>query len=250
MAGTSTRSNPPRTRKRVDSDTNSPKRAKDTTTTSTNLLKRAKDGSAFTRCEECNKDVPVVLIDMHNCSLDSKLKMSLDATVVKKAVETKKPAAPRKKGVKSAPKANNKLKDPNMPKRPQTAFFLFMDDFRKSFKESHPDNKKVGVVSKEGGERWNSMPDEEKKVYLDRAAQLKEEYLKAVQKLNSENENGEDEQEDGEKAELKPDSENENNEEDQGEIETGEEDEKVEEQLDSANENEQDKQEESDKGED
>ncbi|KAF5180233.1 High mobility group b protein [Thalictrum thalictroides] len=199
--------------------------------------------------EECKKDVPVVLIDMHNCSLDSKLKMSLDSTVVKKAVETKKPAPPRKKGVKSAPKAK-KSKDPNMPKRPQTAFFLFMDDFRKSFKESHPDNKKVGVVSKEGGERWKNMPDEEKKVYLDRAAELKREYEKAVEKLNSENENGEEEQEDDEKAEEKPDSENENNEEDQGEMETGDEDEKVEEQLDSANVNEQDKQEESDKGED
>lgn len=27
--------------------------------------------------EACNKDVPVVLIDMHSCSLDSKIRMNL-----------------------------------------------------------------------------------------------------------------------------------------------------------------------------
>lgn len=67
-----------------------------------------------------------------------------------------------------------KVKDPNMPKRPPTAFFLFMwasvfvvlvvsllinmvyfvlihilcfrDDFRKEYKESNPDSKNVSVV--------------------------------------------------------------------------------------------------------
>ncbi|WJX28135.1 hypothetical protein P8452_16889 [Trifolium repens] len=40
-----------------------------------------------------------------------------------------------------------KVKDPNMPKRPPTAFI-------------------VGQVGKEAGEKWRSMSDEEKKPYL------------------------------------------------------------------------------------
>ncbi|VAI54255.1 unnamed protein product [Triticum turgidum subsp. durum] len=41
------------------------------------VLKRARDRSAFTRCEACNKDVAIVLIDLHSYSLDSKIRLSL-----------------------------------------------------------------------------------------------------------------------------------------------------------------------------
>ncbi|XP_077231373.1 high mobility group B protein 7-like [Tasmannia lanceolata] len=172
------KSNPPSTRKRVEVESTS--------------LKRAKNGSAFTKCEACNKDVPVGLIDMHNCSLDSKIRMNLESQVSEKVTEVKKPVE-RKKGVSSEPKAKKgkkekKVKDPNMPKRPATAFFLFMDDFRKTFKESNPDEKSVSVVAKEGGEKWKSMTDEEKKPYLEKVAELKVEYEKAMEKFNAGNE--------------------------------------------------------------
>ncbi|OVA10725.1 High mobility group box domain [Macleaya cordata] len=187
-AGASAKSNPPRTRKRVDAEANS--------------LKRAKNGSAFTRCEECKKDVPVVLIDMHDCSLDSKIKMSLEAQVVEVVTEKKKTVSSEPKPRKS--KKEKKAKDPNMPKRPTTAFFLFMEDFRKSFKEANPDNKSVSVVAKEGGEKWKSMSDEEKKPFMDRFQELKAEYEKAMENFNAENaeedqevQEGQDEQEQG-----------------------------------------------------
>ncbi|KAF9597640.1 hypothetical protein IFM89_020200 [Coptis chinensis] len=61
--------NPPRTRKRVEAETN--------TNSTNNSLKRAKDESAFTRCEECNRGIAVVLIDMHSCSQESKLIMKM-----------------------------------------------------------------------------------------------------------------------------------------------------------------------------
>ncbi|THG12708.1 hypothetical protein TEA_026835 [Camellia sinensis var. sinensis] len=77
-------------------------------------------------------------------------------------------------------KKEKKAKDPNQPKRPQTAFFLFMSEFRKTYKEANPDCKSVATVAKEGGEKWKSMTDEEKKIYLDRAAELKAEYGKAL----------------------------------------------------------------------
>ncbi|EAZ05273.1 hypothetical protein EE612_041599 [Oryza sativa] len=146
-----------RTRKRVEA-------------TDSAVLKRARDGSAFTRCEACGKSVSVVLIDMHNCSLDDKIRISLEAQVVEQAVEV---AASKKKSGKNN---NNNGEGAKKGKRPPTAFFLFMSDFRKEYKAEHPDNKSVSAVAKEGGERWKSMSDEDKKPYLDKAAELKAEY--------------------------------------------------------------------------
>ncbi|KAJ3692971.1 hypothetical protein LUZ60_012066 [Juncus effusus] len=178
MAGS--KANPTSARKRVEAET----------------VKRARDGSAFTRCEACNKDVPVVLIDMHSCSLDSKIRMSLESQVVEKAAEAKKPekkrSSPSSKKAKIA-KKTKKSSDSNKRKRPPTAFFVFMDAFRKEYKEAHPDNKSVATVAKEGGEKWKSLTEEEKKPYIDKAAQLKAEYEKAVEEDNKEAENeGED----------------------------------------------------------
>uniref|UniRef100_M1CDE7 DNA-binding protein MNB1B n=1 Tax=Solanum tuberosum TaxID=4113 RepID=M1CDE7_SOLTU len=144
-------------------------------------LKRAKDGSAFARCEECSKDVPIALISFHNCSLDAKIKMNLEAQVVENQTEVKKPAAKsREKSTEPKAKREKKPKNPNAPKRPPTAFFVFMDDFRQEFKAANPDCKSVSTVAKEGGEKWKSMTDEEKKPYQEKAAELKAAYEKAL----------------------------------------------------------------------
>ncbi|ONK79742.1 uncharacterized protein A4U43_C01F9610 [Asparagus officinalis] len=193
MAGSSSKSNPPRPRKRVEAET---------------MLKRAKDGSAFTRCEACNKDVPVVLIDMHSCSLDSKIRMNLEAQVTEKEVQIKKPERKRAASSSSKERKSKKEKksdDPNKPKRPPTAFFVFMDEFRKIYKEAHPDAKGVTATAKEGGEKWKSLTDEERKVYTDRAAELKAEYEKAMEKYNAggdeEEKESSDKEEDAEEKE-------------------------------------------------
>ncbi|KAK6146611.1 hypothetical protein DH2020_020480 [Rehmannia glutinosa] len=178
MAGGGASSNASRLRKRVEADTSS---------SSASALKRAKDGSAFAKCEECNKDVPVALISFHNCSLDAKIKMNLEAQVVEMPSEAKKkPAAEKRKSKQTEPKSKKekKAKNPNKLKRPPTAFFVFMDDFRKTFKEANPDCKSVATVGKEGGLKWKSMTDEEKKVYIERAAELKAEYEKALEESN------------------------------------------------------------------
>ncbi|XP_076890523.1 uncharacterized protein LOC143541636 [Bidens hawaiensis] len=64
-------------------------------------------------------------------------------------------------------KAKNE-RDPS--KKPLTPFFHFMEDFRKSFNKANPDNKKVSVVGREGGEKWRAMSEEEKKPYTEKAA--------------------------------------------------------------------------------
>ncbi|KAG2244675.1 hypothetical protein Bca52824_093477 [Brassica carinata] len=111
--------------------------------TNNNTLLRAKDGSAFARCEGCSKNVAVALISMHKCNLDAKI-----------GTEAK--------------------------KKPPTAFYFFMNDFRETYEE---ENRYVNLkdVPKLGGEMWKSFPEDEKNVYRDKAAQLMEEYNKSLE---------------------------------------------------------------------
>lgn len=55
-------------------------------------------------------------------------------------------------------------KDPNKPKRPQTAYFFFLADFRKEMagKPPNPEGKKIPTLA---GERWKTMTAEQKKTY-------------------------------------------------------------------------------------
>ncbi|KAF5749841.1 high mobility group B protein 7-like [Tripterygium wilfordii] len=196
MAGSS-KSIQPKPRKRVEVETGSG---------SGNSLVRGKDGSAFARCEECNKDVPVALISFHNCSLDAKIKMNLEAQVIENPAEVKKPTE-RKKPRLTEPKAKKAKKENGKSgkKRPPTAFFVFLSDFRKTYKEANPDSKLVKEVAKQGGEKWKSMSDEEKKPYLDKAAELKAEYEKALESNSgdeNENENGSKNDEEGSDKEV------------------------------------------------
>ncbi|XP_072958217.1 high mobility group B protein 3-like [Typha angustifolia] len=71
-------------------------------------------------------------------------------------------------------------KDPNKPKRPASAFFVFMEEFRKEFQEKNPNNKLVSVVSKAGGDRWKSMSESDKAPYQAKAEKRKAEYFKSM----------------------------------------------------------------------
>ncbi|MED6133778.1 High mobility group [Stylosanthes scabra] len=71
-------------------------------------------------------------------------------------------------------------KDPNKPKRPPSAFFVFMSDFREEYKKENPNNKSVAVVGKAGGARWKSMSDAEKAPYHAKAEKSKLAYEEDV----------------------------------------------------------------------
>ncbi|KAJ7533611.1 hypothetical protein O6H91_13G056800 [Diphasiastrum complanatum] len=79
-----------------------------------------------------------------------------------------------------AKKERKAKKDPNQPKRPPSAFFVFLEDFRKSYKENHPDVKGVSVIGKAGGDKWKHMTDAEKQPYVTKALQRKAEYEKSL----------------------------------------------------------------------
>jgi high mobility group protein B1 len=100
-----------------------------------------------------------------------------DAKLAVKSKGAEKPAARGRK-------AKAAGKDPNKPKRAPSAFFVFMDEFRKEFKEKNPKNKSVAAVGKAAGDRWKSLSDSDKAPYIAKANKLKAEYNKAIAAYN------------------------------------------------------------------
>ncbi|CAL5192289.1 unnamed protein product [Lathyrus oleraceus] len=96
----------------------------------------------------------------------------------RKAVSKPEKSAPK-------PKKEKAKKDPNKPKRPPSAFFVFLEDFRKTFKAENPNVKAVSAVGKAGGEKWKSLTKAEKAPYEAKAAKRKVEYEKLMNAYNN-----------------------------------------------------------------
>ncbi|CAN1215600.1 High mobility group B protein 2, partial [Linum perenne] len=75
-------------------------------------------------------------------------------------------------------------KDPNKPKRPPSAFFVFMEEFRQLFKEQNPNNKSVAAVGKAAGAKWKAMSESDKAPYKEKADKRKTEYEKTIAAYN------------------------------------------------------------------
>ncbi|XAR68826.1 hypothetical protein NMG60_11000201 [Bertholletia excelsa] len=117
-------------------------------------------------------------------------------------------------------------KDPNKPKRPPSAFFVFLEEFRKTFKKENPNVKAVSAVGKAGGEKWKSMSEAEKAPYEAKAAKKKVEYEKLMNAYNKKQESTADdgdEESERSKSEVNDDDE-ESGQEDEEEEEEEEED--------------------------
>jgi high mobility group protein B1 len=104
-----------------------------------------------------------------------------------KKAETKlavnKKGAPATKGGRK-PAKGKEPKDPNKPKRPASAFFIFMEEFRKQFNKENPDNRAVSAVGKAAGAKWKSLSEAEKAPYAAKAEKRKAEYEKAIRAYN------------------------------------------------------------------
>ncbi|KAK8453319.1 hypothetical protein SEVIR_5G265200v4 [Setaria viridis] len=81
--------------------------------------------------------------------------------------------------------------DPRAPKKPPTAFFYFMEDFRKTYKQENPSVKSMQEIGKACGEKWNTMAFEEKVKYYDIATEKRAEFEKAMIEYNKKKESGE-----------------------------------------------------------
>ncbi|CAM8893713.1 unnamed protein product [Rhodiola kirilowii] len=84
-----------------------------------------------------------------------------------------------------------KLVESNKPKKPPTAFFYFLEDFRKGYQEQNPDVKSMRDVGKACGEKWKTMSYEEKVKYYDIATEKRAAFDKAIAEYNKKMENGE-----------------------------------------------------------
>ncbi|KAB1217745.1 High mobility group B protein 1 [Morella rubra] len=105
-----------------------------------------------------------------------------------------------KSRVKWTKKAKLDKKDPNKPKRPPTAFFVFLEEFRKTYKEEHPNVKAVSAVGKAGGGKWKTMTAEEKAPYEAKSAQMKSEYEKLMIAYNKKQESTDDDEDEASKS--------------------------------------------------
>ncbi|XP_011096537.1 high mobility group B protein 14 isoform X2 [Sesamum indicum] len=52
--------------------------------------------------------------------------------------------------------------DAMKPKKPPTAFFYFLEDFRKEYQEQNPDVKSMRDIGKACGEKWKTMTYEKR----------------------------------------------------------------------------------------
>ncbi|KAJ8382957.1 hypothetical protein SKAU_G00037350 [Synaphobranchus kaupii] len=72
-----------------------------------------------------------------------------------------------------------KMKDPNAPKRPPSAFFVFCAEHRATLKGEHP-GITIGEIAKKLGEMWARQTPKDKSPFEQKAAKLREKYEKDV----------------------------------------------------------------------
>ncbi|KAI9077375.1 hypothetical protein K1719_040688 [Acacia pycnantha] len=128
--------------------------------------------------------------------------------MVKKADSTVNDNRLKRKGAGVRRKRRKAAKDPNKPKRPPSAFFVFMSEFREQYKKEHPDNKSVTAVGKAGGNEWRTMSDADKAPHVAQAQKKKAEYEKTIKAYNmrlAEGLNSEEAESDKSKSEVNDD---------------------------------------------
>ncbi|CAJ1935804.1 unnamed protein product [Sphenostylis stenocarpa] len=103
-----------------------------------------------------------------------------------------------RKKPKAKQKKNKRKFDAMKPKKPPTAFFFFLEDFRKEFQEQNPDVKSMRDIGKACGEKWKTMTYEEKVQYYDVATEKRAEFDRAMAEYNKKMESGEFEETDEE----------------------------------------------------
>ncbi|GFN86488.1 fact complex subunit ssrp1 [Plakobranchus ocellatus] len=91
-------------------------------------------------------------------------------------------------------------KDPNKPKRPQSAYFIWLNEHREGMKEEFP-GISVTDLSKKAGERWKEVTD--KSEWEEKAKIAKEEYQVAMQEYNKNKGSDDEDMDDSPKSKSK-----------------------------------------------
>lgn len=91
----------------------------------------------------------------------------------------KEKSSKQKKKHKSETKKSSKKKDSDKPKRPQSAFFLWMNDNREHIKKKYPELS-FTEIAKKAGDLWKEISKSEKSRYEEMAAKAKKQYEKEM----------------------------------------------------------------------
>merc|ERR1712173_561795 len=106
-------------------------------------------------------------------------------------------------------KEGKKKKDPNAPKRPQSAYSVFMSENREAILKSLPAGASpITDVAKKAGEQWKALSAAAKKPFEKKAEKQKAEYLKAMEEYKKTHgddaADDDEEEEEAEEAEEQP----------------------------------------------
>jgi len=113
-----------------------------------------------------------------------KKKKVLKETEIGKQKERRSSPKPRKEAGGKKTKAQRKAeRDPNKPKKPPTAYFLWLGVNRANIKDKNP-GITVTEIAKKAGEMWRSLDSDEKQEYESKANKMKEEYNTAIVEYN------------------------------------------------------------------
>ncbi|GLH09484.1 FACT complex subunit Ssrp1 [Gryllus bimaculatus] len=102
----------------------------------------------------------------------------------KKEKKEKKEPVKKTKTVSEKPRKKRepkKERDENKPKRPPTAFMLWLNEHREQIKSENP-GITITEIAKKGGEMWKELKD--KSIWEAKVAKAKEEYVKAMKEYN------------------------------------------------------------------
>lgn len=120
--------------------------------------------------------------------------------------ESKKKSKKSKDETKSSSRKKSKKskKDENKPKRPQSAFFLWMNENREQIKKQLP-GASLTEITKKAGDLWKDVSKEEKSKYEEMYAKAKKQYEKELSeyKASGGNDNEDDRKKSSKKSEQK-----------------------------------------------
>ncbi len=82
-------------------------------------------------------------------------------------------------GYEDTGRRRRKKKDPNAPKKPKSAYFIYAETRRADLRQQFPDDR-VSDTAKRTGEEWRNMNDEDKRPFREQAEVLKKQYDEAM----------------------------------------------------------------------
>jgi len=137
-----------------------------------------KDEKKCGKVKEEIKDEKGPVKDAKVSSKTSKVKQEVNSPVTDQS-KKKRPS----EGQPVDSKKKKKVRDPMLPKKPLTSYFVFSSAKKEGIKAANPDFS-ILDVSKELGGMWKAMTTEEKAPYLAEAEKLKKKYAEEMAEYN------------------------------------------------------------------